>query len=117
MTRWLLSLPRRSAYFLWYLVIFARELWLANWSLAQAVLRYRPERIHPGFIEYKTAGLSRFEVLLLSHSITLTPGTTTVQVADDLSSITLHAFDAARPREVCEAIRLGLEVPLLRWTR
>ncbi|MBX3183389.1 MAG: Na+/H+ antiporter subunit E [Polyangiaceae bacterium] len=113
----LLSLPRRALGFCLYLACFFKELWLANLSLAKAVLRYRPEDTHPGFIEYPTAGLSRFEVLILSHSITLTPGTTTVRVADDMSSLLIHAFDARAPSEVREAIQRGLEVPLLRWTR
>lgn len=104
----------------WFFVFVLRFLWaliLANLVLARSVLFERRENLAPGFITYSTVGLSTFEVILLSHSITLTPGTTTVEIAGDFSHLVVHAFDAREPDSVISDIRVQLEQAILRWTR
>ena len=107
----------RAAGFLIYLACFTRELVLANISMAKAVLFQRREDLAPGFVVYPLAGLSSFEVLLLTHSITLTPGTTSVEISKDGGELVVHAFDARDAEAVSASIRDGLEKPLLAWTR
>ena len=111
------SAPARVAGFLAYLLHFARELVLANISVAKSVLFQKREDLAPGFLTYPLTGLTRFEILLLTHSITLTPGTTSVAISDDYSELTVHAFDARDPEGVRASIKNGLEIPLLAWTR
>jgi multisubunit Na+/H+ antiporter MnhE subunit len=96
---------------------FIRELVLANIAVAKAVLFHKNSDLAPGFLSYPLTGLSRFEILVLTHSITLTPGTASVEISDDFSELTVHAFDARDPDAVRASIKAGLETPLLAWTR
>lgn len=98
-------------------VLFVRALVISNLQMARIVL-FRPVRdLAPDFVVYPIAGLTRFEVLILSHCITLTPGTTSVEISEDLTVLTVHALDAADPAAVRESIKQDLEAPLLAWTR
>ncbi len=96
---------------------FTRELVLANISLAKAVLLQRREDLAPGFLTYPLEGLKPLEILILTHSITLTPGTTSVEISPSRDVLLVHAFDARDPEAVRESIRQGLEKPLLAWSR
>jgi multisubunit Na+/H+ antiporter MnhE subunit len=96
---------------------FCRELVLANISLAKAVLWQKNTELAPGFVTYSLKGLSRFEILVLTHCITLTPGTTSVEISADFAQLLVHAFDARDPEGVRASIKNGLENPILGWTR
>lgn len=111
------SPPARVLGFCAYIVCFTRELVLANISMAKAVLFQKREDLAPGFLTYPLSGLSKFEVLMLTHSITLTPGTTSVEISADGAELVVHAFDARDADAVRASIRDGLEKPLLAWTR
>lgn len=111
------SWPARVVGFAVFCVCFTRELVLANWVVAKSVLSQRRADFAPGFVTYPLAGLTRFEVLVLTHSITLTPGTASVMISEDFNELTVHAFDARDPAAVVASIRDGLEKPLRSWTR
>jgi multisubunit Na+/H+ antiporter MnhE subunit len=111
------SAAARAAGFVLFLVCFTRELVLANIAMAKAVLLQKREDLAPGFVSYPLRGLGPIEVLILTHSITLTPGTTSVAISDDGAELTVHAFDARDPEGVRASILNGLEKPLLAWTR
>lgn len=111
------SVPARIWGFGVFACCFIRELIVANVAVAKAVLFQKREDFAPGFLQYPLIGLTRFEVLVLTHSITLTPGTASVMIADDFSSLTVHAFDVTDPQTVIDSIKNGLERPLLSWTR
>jgi multisubunit Na+/H+ antiporter MnhE subunit len=96
---------------------FFYELVLANIVIAKAVLFQKTTDLAPGFLSYPLTGLTRFEVLVLTHIITLTPGTASVMIAEDFSELTVHAFDVRDPEAVIASIKNGLEKPLLAWTR
>lgn len=108
---------RRTLGFLRFLVVFGREFLLANLNVARAALFRRRESIHPAFILYDVAGLTRYEILLLSYCITLTPGTTTVELADDFRTLILHALDSDDPDQVRRHIDSTLKAAVLRFTR
>jgi multisubunit Na+/H+ antiporter MnhE subunit len=109
--------PRRA----WALVRFAlgflREFVVANFSVARRVLFGSNATLHPDFLTYDVNGLTRGEILVLSYCITLTPGTTTVQISEDFRTLTLHALDASDPDAVRRDIDHTLKYPLLRLTR
>lgn len=108
---------RRVPAFFRFAMVFARELVLANISLARAVL-FRPvDRIHAGFVDYSVEGMGPFEIYLLAQCITLTPGTTTVEVSADGRTLVLHAFDAADPDAVRAGIDATLKRAILEFTR
>jgi multicomponent Na+:H+ antiporter subunit E len=98
-------------------LIFLRELLLANLAIARAVLVGRNEELNPNFITYDVSGLSRAEIFLLSQCISLTPGTLTVEVSEDFTTLVLHVFDVPDPDAVRRAIDRKLKEPMLAFTR
>jgi multicomponent Na+:H+ antiporter subunit E len=73
-----------------YLSLFVRELVKSNWDVAQRVIS--PQlRINPGIVEVKTKLTHPTYRLILANSITLTPGTLTVEMIDD--SLFVHWID------------------------
>lgn len=100
-----------------FLFHFTRELVLANIAVAKTVMFQPVSALAPGFISYPLEGLTDFEILMLTHCITLTPGTTSVEVSEDKTSVVLHALDAGDPEAVCAGIKKTLEAPILAWTR
>jgi multicomponent Na+:H+ antiporter subunit E len=75
--------PRGIAFALAYLFVFSAELIRANLDVAFRVLS--PELpIRPGVVRVRTKLRSRLGRLLLANSITLTPGTITVETDGDL---------------------------------
>ena len=53
--------------------------------------------------------MTKKEVLILSHCITLTPGTTTIHIDDDYKSIIVHAFRGENPKNVIDSIENDLK--------
>jgi multicomponent Na+:H+ antiporter subunit E len=98
---------------LWFAVALVR----ANHAMAVAILTRRRRAMRPVVVDYPVEDLGRGEILLLSHCITLTPGTLTVDVAPDFSRLRLHVFDGQDVEEVIAGIRTGLEKPILAFTR
>lgn len=73
-----------------YLSLFLRELVKSNLDVARRVIA--PEvRINPGIVEIKTKLKHPTYRLILANSITLTPGTLTVDMIDD--SLFIHWID------------------------
>lgn len=110
------TLQRVLGFFL-FVLFFLRALVLANLRLAKTILFEKRENLAPGFLSYPVERLSKLEIFVLSHCITLTPGTTTVEIASDFTRLTLHALDAREPEATLSGIKEELEVPILRWTR
>ena len=108
--------PRMKALCIFGLT-FVKELILATYSILKAVLFRRRRDMHPNLLTYSVEGMEKWEILLLSQCITLTPGTTTVEVDSQLRYLVLHAFDAQDPEAVRKSIDQGLKAPLLRWSR
>lgn len=85
--RWSVALPGAI---LVYLAVFAAALVRANFDVARRVL-LPTLPIRPGVVQVRTGLKSPLGRLLLANSITLTPGTLTVDVEDDL--LTIHWID------------------------
>jgi len=100
--------------FLW---AFGCEFLLSNLALIRVVLFRRCDQIRPGFLTYDISVLSPVEVQILTHCISLTPGTTTVDVLEDGRTLLLHALDAGNPEMIRRSIDRRLREPLLRCTR
>jgi multicomponent Na+:H+ antiporter subunit E len=109
--------PVRAVALLWFLLCFMKELVLSNFAVARTVLLQRRADLAPGFLTYDLRGLTPFEIVVLTHCITLTPGTASVEISEDRSAVVLHALDARDPDAIRHAIKTRLEAPLLRWTR
>ena len=63
--------------------IFLREFLMSNVVVGWAVLSRKKANIHPRFFEYDVSHLTEVEILILSHAITLTPGTCSIEVSTD----------------------------------
>ena len=73
-----------------FLGVFMVDLVKSNFDVAKRVLSPSLP-INPGIVEVKTKLTSKFGRMLLANSITLTPGTLTVEVKDD--SFFIHWID------------------------
>jgi len=74
--------PHRYFWFLVYLVVFIWECIKANFDVAYRVL-HPAMPIRPGIVKVKTTLKSDLAKTLLANSITMTPGTISVDIIDD----------------------------------
>jgi multicomponent Na+:H+ antiporter subunit E len=82
--------PKSIAYTIMYFVVFFIELVKSNIDVTLRVLSPKLP-INPGIVEVKTKLKSKYARMILANSITLTPGTLTVEVVDD--SFFIHWID------------------------
>ena len=108
---------RRSVAFFRWLWAFHKALILSQFRVAKLILFPGSNPINPGFFEFPIEGLSDLEIVMLSHSISLTPGTTSVDVDSDRCVLLVHALEAGRPEESVSEIKETLLKPLLAFTR
>jgi multicomponent Na+:H+ antiporter subunit E len=100
---------RFAGFFLW-------ELFMANISVAQEVLRPRVS-IRPGVVAVPLTVTTDLEITLLSCLITLTPGTLALDVSDDRSTLYVHALDVVDPEAFRRSIVDGFERRVLELLR
>jgi multisubunit Na+/H+ antiporter MnhE subunit len=100
-----------------FVLAFLREFLVSNLGLIRVVLFRSRDLIHPGFLTYDVSGLTLMETQILTHCLTLTPGTTMVDVLDEGRTLLLHALDVDAPDALRRDIDEKLRDPLLRWTR
>jgi multicomponent Na+:H+ antiporter subunit E len=100
------NIIRFALSFLWEIVV-------ANIQVMKIVLSPKLN-IRPGLLAYRTRCKKPLSVTLLANSITLTPGTLSVDISEDASTIFVHTLDIEHPDEVRNSIRRGLEDPLVR---
>lgn len=108
---------RRMYYSAWYFLVFLREFLLSNIQLLGAILFRSTRDMDPRLVRYDIEGLSKLEILILSQSITLTPGTTSVFISPDCKTLVIHAFYGNPPEAVVNHINQTLRKALLRATR
>lgn len=104
------------AFFRWVWSFF-KALLVAQVRVAQIILMPRRYPIHPGFFTFPLDDLSDLEIIILTHSISLTPGTTSVDVDIDKRELLIHALEAGDPEATTRDIRDDLLEPLLAFTR
>ena len=75
--------PQRYFWFIIYLVIFTWECIKANFDVAYRVL-HPAMPIKPGIVKVKLELKSEFARTMLANSITMTPGTISVDLVDDI---------------------------------
>jgi len=79
------------------------QLVLSNLVMARSIVRRRPAW-HPGVVAHRLDQPSELTATMMTSIIALSPGTMTVDVDDDASSIQVHFFDLLD----VEAARLSL---------
>ena len=82
--------PRAFAYTFVYIFVFLWELIKSNFDIARRVVSPRLP-INPGIIEAKTKIKSPMGKMILANSITLTPGTFTIDIDND--TLYIHSIN------------------------
>ncbi len=98
---------RKLPYILAYILILIWEIIKANVSAIRLALSYRNE-VDPVIVKFKTDLKSNTSKVVLANSITLTPGTITMELEGD--ELVVHALDV----ELIEGIDESVFVHLLR---
>jgi len=86
--------PKAILYALIYPFVFGEELIKSNFDVARRVLSPSLP-INPGIVKVKTNLKSRLGRIILANSITLTPGTLTVETKDE--NFYIHWIDVSSP--------------------
>jgi len=94
--------PKAILYSILFLFTFIIELIKANYDVARRVVSPSLP-INPGVVEVKTKLQSRIARVVLADSITLTPGTFTLEIKDD--SLFIHWIDV-QSTEIEESTKL-----------
>lgn len=74
--------PKALVFGLWYIFVFLKELLVSNLDVARRVVNPKLP-IKPGIVKVKTTLHSNIGKTILANSITLTPGTLTVDIKDE----------------------------------
>lgn len=98
-----------AAFFVWELV-------LSNVQVAWEVLTPGVRRC-PGVVAVPLTARTDAEITLLATVITLTPGTLSLDISDDRSTLYVHALFAEDPDELRQRIRDGFERRVLELLR
>ncbi len=91
-----------------YLYVLIKEIIKANIVVAKIVLQPKID-IKPGIIAVPIRTKTDLGITAIANTITLTPGTLTIDMSDDRSVLYVHAIDASDPEAVAESIRDDLE--------
>lgn len=97
--------------------VFAWEFIRACAQLIRFTLFVPVDRLRPDFLIYDVSDLNRLEILLLSHCVSLTPGTCTVDISHDFTRLYLHVLDCPDPAAVRASIDQTLKRGILAFTR
>ena len=93
--------PSKYLWFIWYSVVFLWECLKANLDVAYRVIH--PDLpIRPGTVRIKTSLKSDIGLTFLANSITLTPGTTTVDIDKARGLIYVHKLNIEEGKAASE---------------
>lgn len=98
------------------LALFIKELFKSSFVVIGQVLSPKLN-IRPGIFAYKTELTGDWEVTILANLITLTPGTLTLDVSREGSTLYIHAMDIDDVDRLCSDIRSTFEKAILEVTR
>lgn len=90
-----------------FLLFYLGDLLLSNLRVAMDVMRPRM-RSRPAFVAIPVQDLNRNQITLLANLITMTPGTLSIDVSGDQSTLYIHAMFVDDPDAVRDSIRTGL---------
>ena len=94
------------------LLLFFKELALSAWKVAVMVTRPKLD-VQPGIFAYPLRLPTDFEITLLANLITLTPGTLSVDVSEDKTTLYVHAIDCSNIEAAKNDIRNGFEKKIM----
>jgi multicomponent Na+:H+ antiporter subunit E len=92
--------------------LFLVELAKSAWRVAVMATRPRLD-LHPGIFAYPLQVKGDFQIGLLANLITLTPGTLSVDVSEDRSTLYIHAVDCTDIEAARRDIADGFEAKIM----
>ncbi len=95
---------------------FLKDLFVSAMRVAVLVLS-PTRRYQPGFIAFKLTTDRNAEIALLANLITLTPGTLSVDVSDDKSTLFIHCMDVPDTEALKREIAEGFERKIMEAMR
>lgn len=91
------------------LFFYIKEVFLANFQVAHDVLTPK-HLMNPNFIKVPlTKELSDTQITVLANLITMTPGTLSVEIPEDKSSLFIHAMYLENEEEMIASIQNDYE--------
>lgn len=105
--------PKRFFYMIVYILVFIRELLKANFDVARRVLSPSLP-INPGIIKFKTNLKSDYAKMVLANSITLTPGTLSIDIIDDTFYVHWIDVKSTNPEQAFKDVAETFEKILLK---
>lgn len=96
---------KRTFQFLHYIAVLIKEILMANFQTIRLILSEK-EEIKPALVDFKTDFKSETGKVLLANSITLTPGTITVELED--SGYVVHCLDESLAGGMDESVFVEL---------
>jgi multicomponent Na+:H+ antiporter subunit E len=105
--------PTRVFYMVYYLLVFTWELIKSNLDVARRVLTPSLP-INPGIVKFKTKLTTDYSKMVLANSITLTPGTLSIDIIDDTFYVHWIDVKTTNPEEAYVEIAETFEKILLK---
>lgn len=105
--------PVRIFWMIWYFFVFMKALVIANFDVARRVISPSLP-INPGIVKFKTKLKTNYSKMVLANSITLTPGTLSVDVVGDTFYIHWIDVETTDPEEAFKIIAEPFEKVLLK---
>lgn len=90
-------------------LLFLRELIVANLRVAAAVLFRRTDALAPGIVAVPLDLETDAAIAIFANIVTLTPGTLSIDVSTDRRTLFVHALDVGDPETFRRELKEGLE--------
>jgi multicomponent Na+:H+ antiporter subunit E len=98
------------------ILVFLKDLFVSAFRVAVIVLS-PTRRYQPGFIAFPLSTDRPVEIAILANMITLTPGTLSVDVSDDKSTLFIHCIDVPDTEALKRDIAEGFERKIMEAMR
>ncbi len=104
---------RRPLTLLRFIGVVLLDIILANLTVARLILG-KSDKLRPTFFLVPLDVKSELTISLLANTVSLTPGTVSVEVSPDRRFLRVHALDARDPAAIQSEIKQRYEAPLQR---
>jgi multicomponent K+:H+ antiporter subunit E len=94
-----------------FLGVLLCDIVVSNIVVAKQVLG-SPERLQPGFIAIPLDLTEALPITLLASTISLTPGTVSIEISEGNKTLYVHALHVACEEEMVDRIKRRYEKPL-----
>lgn len=102
---------RRPVKVLIYILVLLWDITLANLAVARLILG-PTARLRPAFLRLPIDLQDDFAIVVLSSTISLTPGTVSADISPDRRSLLIHALDVEDPERTVAQLKNRYERPL-----